>query len=369
MAKKRVLHCLVRVGSGGVEQRRLALAKYLSGDKYDQLIVCTDAFGDLPRFFEDYGVPVKVVGEMKGVFSLPVYLRSLVIALKFRPSIIHGAVFEGVLISTFISLFLFWVPLVIEETSFPCLRSRKANLLFRLCSFRASKVIAVSRAVSNYLKFIKVNEGKIELLVNGVDEESVKRDGLNRDSFRAEMGVDSDEFLVGAVGRVEDKVKKFSDILIAVKTLRNTGCNVRLVVVGDGEDLDFLRNKAISLSVDDYVIWAGYQSDLAPYYDAMDLLCVASVSESFGLVIVEAMFHSLPVVATSVGGVPDVVLDGVTGSLVPPGKPEEIARSILPFLNDKKLCNAFGLNGRKRAVTYFSSKRYVSDVDELYSSQ
>lgn len=112
--------------------------------------------------------------------------------------------------------------------------------------------------------------------------------------------------------------------------------------------------------------FVGYQANPQPYYALMDVFALASASEAFGLVLVEAMFAGLPVVATRVGGIPTVVAEGETGLLVDPGDPLALANALLKLERSRSLRHDMGAKGRIRALTRFSAERYVADVDRLY---
>ena len=127
-----------------------------------------------------------------------------------------------------------------------------------------------------------------------------------------------------------------------------------------------LGNLAISLGVHESVHFAGYTADPQPFYAVMDVFALASAAEAFGLVLVEAMFASLPVIATRVGGIPGVVDDGRTGLLVPPFSPERFAEGLLRLATDETVRRDMGARGQQRARAEFSADRYVADVDRLY---
>ena len=143
-------------------------------------------------------------------------------------------------------------------------------------------------------------------------------------------------------------------------------CNARLLIVGDGPDREMLANLAISLGVHESVYFAGYTAYPQPFYAVMDVFALASATEAFGLVLVEAMFASLPVIATRVGGIPGIVEDGYNGVLVPPFSPERFAEEIAMLVSDEKLRFEMGRRGKARAQEMFSAERYVADVDNLY---
>ncbi|WP_353221932.1 glycosyltransferase [Salinisphaera sp. C84B14] len=366
MGKIRVLHCLETVGSGGVEQTRLSLAQNLDPTIYEQQLVCTKAVGSLPELFSYVGCEIHQVGEFRGIFDRRPYKATLGIVRKFRPHIIHGAVFEG-LAQAAVTGVLGRVPVIIgEETSDPQNRRWTGRLLNRAFAGLCHHMVGVSPAVVDYLeKKIFVPKNKVTLINNGV----AQRPGVSLTDLgviREQLMLPADAFVIGTVGRLFDSHKRTSDLIKAMPLIVHEAPGAKLLIVGSGPDEETLHNLASKLGVEQSVIFAGYQGDPQAFYQLMDVFALASVREAFGLVLVEAMFAELPVVATHVGGIPDVVKDGDTGYLVEPSRPDDLASAILNLAHDTKKRRSMGQNGRKRAMARFGAKRYVDEVDRLY---
>ena len=148
MNKIKILHIQETIGSGGVERRRLSIAKHLDKKLFEQKFVCTFAKGNIPDEIRSYGYEVIAIGQLKSPFDWSQHKKILKIIEDYKPDIIHGAVFEGVTMAT-INGFIKKVPIIIiEETSFPINRSWKANLLMKLFAKISNKIIGVSQAVS-----------------------------------------------------------------------------------------------------------------------------------------------------------------------------------------------------------------------------
>lgn len=362
----RVLHALVRLGSGGVEQRRLTLARGLPKQEYEQVVICTDSFGGLPEEFEKSGCKVLEIDQHRRIFDPKPYCQLLKVIKDFNPHIIHGAVYEGVALAA-ISGSLGRVPVIIgEETSQPSNRSWKGNALYRMFAGLCHHMVGVSPAVVDYLtKTIFLPSDKVTLINNGVAEKApISVDKVQ--SMRLEFGFPSGSFIIGTVGRVLDDDKRISDLIRALAIISKSNSSVYLLIVGSGPDEAALKRLAQDFGVAHNVVFAGYQANPRPFYQLMDVFSLASSMEAFGLVLVEAMFAELPVVATRVGGIPSIVEEGNTGYLVPPFQPEALADAILSLIDDHSLRRSMGKRGRKRALEHFSADRYVRDVDALY---
>jgi len=368
MAKLRILHCLETVGSGGVEQRRLLLARKLDPDIYEQQLVCTQTVGPVADQMRKAGMKVDAVGLFpKGILTPSPYRNTLSVIRKFKPHIIHGAVFEGVALAALTGR-LARVPIVIaEETSDPQTRSWRGHLLYRMLLRLSDKAVAVSPAVQSYLYSLGLNRTKAQLICNGVEERPLP-DNQEVASLRTSVGFEENDIIVGTIGRLYDDHKRVSDLIRALSVLSNDIPKLKLLVVGDGPDLCMLKGLVTELKLVGRVVFAGYQSDTRPWYALMDVFALASSREAFGLVLVEAMYARLPIVATRVGGIPNIVVDNETGYLVEAHKPVEIANALSKLAYDEKLRAKFGEAGLDRARLNFSADRYVSEVNDLYQS-
>ncbi|SIT93814.1 Glycosyltransferase Family 4 [Pontibacter indicus] len=321
--------------------------------------------GPLVENIKEEGVEVIEIGVLSKVWDTDKYKAVLKVIKAYKPHIIHGAVFEGVLLST-IAGYMGRVPIIIaEETSDPQNRSIKASYLLKILSLIADKFIAIAPNVGNYLKEVaRVSPSKIKVITNGV---SLPRPVTFHETtkLRNSLGIQVEDFVIGSVGRLFDDHKKFTDIIKAISLLSQRS-NIKLLIIGDGKDKEFIKREAESLGLSRNLVMVGFQSDTAPYYKLMNIFCLASQREGFGLVAAEAMFHELPVVATKVGGLQDIVVNNETGILVNANRPEQIATAIDKLFSNQDLIISMGKKGRLRAEKEYSAERYVKEVEEMY---
>ncbi|MFA0087031.1 glycosyltransferase [Vibrio sp. 10N.261.51.F12] len=366
MRKIKVLHCLVRIGSGGVEQRRLLLAKYLDENKYEQVFLCTDEIGELAGEFRENGNKVICIGLMKNIFDIGKYIEVIRVIKNFKPDIVHGAVFEGNALATVAGTLTRAKIIIAEETSDPENRRWRGHLLVRFFFSLADKAVGVSPFVSDYLKSkLKIDPKKIVTIINGVANGRIMP--TNREQTRERLCISDDTFVIGFVGRLEDDVKQVSLLIKVVEKLVREGKKVHLLIVGDGEDralLEALSNDLILLKC---ITFVGYQPTTDQFYAAMDLFCLPSRRESFGLVLAEAMFANLPIVASNVGGIPFVVEDGVSGLLAKSGDEVDFYNKILTVIKSPVLRDNLRESGYLRASKLFSEESYCNAVDAFYT--
>jgi glycosyltransferase involved in cell wall biosynthesis len=365
VSKIRVLHCIETIASGGVEQVRLTLIRGLDKHKYEHKIICTWEGGAVAAALKAEGVELIPIGSFKHPFEWKKHKQVLKVIKAYRPHIIHGAIFEGMSMAA-ISGKLGRVPVIIlEETSHPVSRSRKAIYLLRLFALAADKVIGIAPAVVNYLvERAGMPKKKVCLINNGVNEPR-EVSYAEIEKLKADLGIQVSDFVIGSAGRLYNDVKRFSDILEAIQLLNNP--SVKFLLLGQGRDMELLQTEAKALGLENQFIPVGYQKVTAPYYKLMDIFCLASAHEGFGLVAAEAMLHSLPVIATKVGGLADVVVDGETGFLVPPFSPESLAQKIQELIDKPEHSKQMGEAGYQRAMEKFTATRYCQEVEDLYT--
>ena len=163
-------------------------------------------------------------------------------------------------------------------------------------------------------------------------------------------------------------VKRTDDVLVAFKRLRDGGIDACLCMVGDGPDREQLERRAHELGVMRDTLFVGYQEVVAPFYAAFDALVLPSGNEGTPVSAIEALAAGRPVVATRVGGVPDVIRDGEDGFLVDAGDTEQLAERLAELARDPALRERMGEEGRARVLPRYAVERLVDDVDRLYVS-
>jgi glycosyltransferase involved in cell wall biosynthesis len=183
--------------------------------------------------------------------------------------------------------------------------------------------------------------------------------------FRRLYGIGSDSFVVGWVGRMTG-VKDTGAVLEIVRAARESGVDAVVCMVGDGPDRERLEQLAHHLGIARACYFVGYQPEVAGFYRLFDAFLLPSVNEGTPVSAIEALASGTPVVATRVGGVPDVVRDGVDGYLFEPGDVEAAADRLRALAADPALGRELGSAGRARVLERYSVSRLVDDVDRLY---
>ncbi len=229
-------------------------------------------------------------------------------------------------------------------------------------------VIAISEAVAGQFDGLPCT---VHLVPNGIPLDRFEP-GPPPPGLREELGLLLGAPLACVVGRLTPW-KGHQALLRAWAQVVQRIPEARLLVVGEVAFWDSsyeqeLRDLAAALRVEGHVVWLGFRDDVADLLRLSDLLVLPSVDEPFGRVIIEAMATSLPVVATASGGVPEIVLDGETGLLVPTHEHEPLAEAIATILGDRELAGRMAKAGHERAMAHFDVRRVARQVGEIYES-
>src|SRR5256885_8779959 len=249
------------------------------------------------------------------------------------------------------------------------LRSLFFRLLERWLASRTTALIAVSPQVRDDLVSLGIApRERFAVIRLGIQlDERVAAEQNGRVDSRRYLGIPEDRFAVGWIGRMT-AVKRTDDVLVAFKRLRENGVEATLCLVGDGPDRVGLEQRAHDLGIVRDTLFLGYQEDVAPFYAAFDALVLPSSNEGTPVSVIEALGAGRPVVATRVGGVPDVVRDGEEGFLVEPGATDELAERLGQLARDPALRERMGKQGRDRVLPRYAVERLVDDIDRLYRS-
>lgn len=245
-------------------------------------------------------------------------------------------------------------------------RVRVYNQMNRLSLPYADRVITVCGAFAGELTKAGVRAERILVQHNSIRPE--KAAGPEEaEALRARLGVSGEERVVLAVGRLSAE-KAHADLLSAFRLLPEAapGVKVKLVIVGDGPERVRLEEAAAAHDLSDKVLFVGQISDVSPYYAAADVLALPSHTEGSPYVLLEAMAAGLPVVATAVGGVPEMVADEESALLVPARDPRAMAAALARVLTDGRLARGLAANASALVTTRYSPETYVRSLLGIY---
>ena len=232
--------------------------------------------------------------------------------------------------------------------------------LDKFSSFLTDKIVTVSDDAREIcLRQLKIPAEKLVTILNGVDTDS-----FHHFSNRV-PGQQGRSFVIGTVARLSAE-KNHSCLLEACSKLVEKNNNFKLKIIGDGPLRDKLSAICNKLGLQDHVVFDGLRSDIPTVMNELDLFVLPSLTEGLSLTLLEAMACELPVVATRVGGTPEVVVDGKTGLLVPSNDPDGLADAIASCMERPQHCMEMGQAGRSRVVDLFSLEQVAEKYLALY---
>ncbi len=372
--KPLIAHVLFRLGTGGLENGVVNLINTMPDEKYRHAVICMTDFTDFRNRIKKDGVQVYCLNKKPGN-DFAVYFRLWKLLREIKPDILHTRNLSA-LEAQFSGLIAGIKHRVHSEHGRDIDDVDGTNpryvLLRRLFQPAIQRYIPMSKDLETWLvKQIKVPTKKITQIYNGVDLNRFKI-GNDKPLDLLPPGFRSPEMiLIGTVGRldpVKDQITLVQAFIHFVKTYPAVRNKVRLVIVGGGSQLPKLRELSTEADVEDLIWFAGERNDVAEIMQTLDLFVLPSINEGISNTILEAMATELPVIATNVGGNPELVIDNKTGYLVEKQNSLAMAEAFKKYLDNPDLLVGHGKAGRTRCESMFSLKRMIIDYMNVYDN-
>ncbi len=380
-----MLRVIARLNMGGPALHVAYLSAGLRDRGYETTLVAgtlARGEGSMSYVAEELGVPVLPLPELSREISLPRDLKAAFrlarLIRELRPRILHTHTAKAGAVGRIAALLAGRArpPIVVHTFHghvlrgyFDPVQATLFRLLERALARTTTALVAVSPEVRDDLVALGVAPAErfavIRLGIELAQRVEAGPDGRAR--ARRMLGIPPTRFAVGWIGRMT-AVKRAEDVLGAFKALRDRGVDACLCLVGDGPDREALERRAHELGVVRHCLFLGYQDEVAPFYAAFDALLLPSANEGTPVSAIEALAAARPVVATRVGGVPDVVRDGQDGFLVEPGDVSSLADRLALLAADPALRERMGRAGRERVLSRYGVDRLLDDHDRLYRS-
>ena len=357
------MQLVLSLSPGGTERLVIEIVRALR-DRMDFAVCCLDQPGDWAAELAALGVPLIALSRAPG-FQPALAMRLSRVMKEHAIDVVHCHHYSPYVYGLLASITRPGVKLLFTEHGklSDAGPSRKRQLINPLLSRLPGRIYAVSSDLKQHM----VREGFparcIDVIYNGIDP-GERTTPQHRREARAALGLPPDAMVIGTVGRL-DPVKNLPMLLQAQAMLAIRHPEVRTVIIGDGPERAALAARAIEFGVKHLVTFAGYRSDVRALMPAFDIYVNCSTYEGVSLTILEAMATGLPVVATAVGGNPEVVVDRETGMLVA-ARSRSLAEAISGLSIDPECRRKMGDAGRWRVIRHFSIARMVDDYSRAY---
>ena len=359
-----VVHLIYRFDFGGLETLVAECINRMPPQQYRHAVVCLTGYTEFARKISRDDVEIIALDKQPGL-GLGTHLKLWKLLRRLKPAVLHSYNLSAVEYA--FTAAMAGVPVRVHaehgrDAGDPHGLNRKHNLLRRGVTPFIDRYVPVSEDLQRWLRqVVGVPDAKTLMIANGVDTER----------FLPQAHAGRNEFVIGTVGRVQD-VKNHSGLVDAFIRLRellpDQRHRLRLAIVGDGPLFGSIRDKVHAAGLDEVVWLPGSRTDIADLMSGFDVFALPSIAEGTPVTILEAMACGLPVVASKVGGIPEVVEQMATGLLVPPSDPAALAEALAIYVQDPQLAARHGAAGRARVERSNSIAAMVAGYARLYDT-
>lgn len=359
-----VAHVVPSMDIGGMETVIANLAGEIDRNRFRLVVLCLKHAGAIGLELREQGLPVRRIHPMvKGLSFL--YPGALVSALRKEGARIvhaHTGCWHKAAVAARISGAK---GMVYTEHGRRVPDSRNLMRMDRMAARITDRVVPVSISLFEYMNsVVGIPSRKLRLIENGID--TLRFNTISKSlEITRELGLTSEHVVLGSVGRLSP-VKDQQTLIRAFHQAHRNRSNLRLILVGDGEERAALERLVAELGLQESVRLLGSRRDVRAILSTFDVFVSASISEGTSMTLLEAMASGKPVVATDVGGNGNVVIPGRTGLLVEPGEPEKLASAVLYIAANQRLRNEMGRNARRVVQDRFDVARMAREYEHLY---
>jgi glycosyltransferase involved in cell wall biosynthesis len=356
-----IIPTLVR---GGAEKQLMLLATRLPRDEFDVHVAVLTHTGPLEATLREAGIEVTIIGK-RWKFDPLCYSRLRRHIQSLKPDIVHTWLFAA---NAYGRQAAFGAGVKHVIAGERCVDPWKASwqlAIDRALAPRTERIVTNSSGVKDFYVSRGLPAEKFVIIPNAIDAASDVTPTMSRESLLAGLTLPLDARLVGAVGRLWPQ-KRLKDLIWAAELLKSTRDGAHLLIIGDGPQRSRLERYRDQNDLQDCVHFLGECDDVPRLIPHFDVLWLASEYEGQSNAIMEAMAASVPVIATDIPGNRDLVVNDVTGCLVPVGDRFEFTRRTDWLLNDESLRRRFGTAGRERIMREFTIEKMVERHAELY---
>lgn len=360
-----VVHLIYRLDFGGLETMLAECINRMPSHQYEHAVVCLNGYTNFAKKITRPGVAIYSLDKPPGL-ALATHLKLWKLLRQLRPAILHTYNLSA--IEYTLTGALAGVPIRVHaehgrDAADPEGKNRKHNMLRSLMTPLVDCYIPVSSDLQRWLRdVIHVPQSKNLLIKNGVDTEAFRPTAIAQQK---------ENFIIGTVGRIQD-VKNHIGLIDAFIRLREDmpaeRSRLRLAIVGDGPLLPAVREKVAAAGITDMVWLPGARTDISDIIQTFSVFALPSIAEGTPVTLLEAMSAGLPVVATSVGGIPEVVVNDTTGKLVPANDAKALAAGIAHYVRQPELAAQHGAASRKRIERHYSMEAMLGAYTNLYDA-
>lgn len=360
----RVVEVMATGTSGGAQEHVYSLMSRLDASRYEASVVSLSP-GSAVRRMQRAGMAVTVVDEPDDAIAVG---QLTALLADVRPDVVHSHMYRADVLATKAVIALANAghrrPYLVSTVHSSRVRSAADREALRDLTPEIDQLIAVSRSIEAKIAGERPGLAPVRLIYNGVDLDRYDHQEPCC-TLRDEYGMEPGSQIVGVVARLEPE-KGHQTLLDAWPHVLRSVPDAYLLVVGEGSQRDALEQRAAANRVAHRVVFTGRRDDVPAVTAALDVAVLPSHREAQGLSVLEAMALSRPVVASDVGGIPEMIEDGVTGLLVEHDRPELLAAAIVRLLTDHAFADTIARAGHDLVHERFCIEKMVTATSEIY---
>ncbi|HEX5038602.1 MAG TPA: glycosyltransferase family 4 protein, partial [Candidatus Limnocylindria bacterium] len=359
--RPRILQLLATGGSGGAQESYTGLLLRLDRSQYEVRALSLSA-GSAVQRLRALGIPVEVLEQTDddlAVRDLARWLR------REEIDLVHSHMYRAEVVGTRAAVAAA-VPVIVATVHSSRVRSPSDVAALAELTPSVDRLIVPSESIRRKVVAEGRDAARFAIVPNGVDLSRFATPTVC--AFRSEFGVPSGAPLLGVVARLEPE-KGHRYLIGAMPSILRAAPEARLAVVGEGSEASALADLAASLGVGDRVLFTGRRDDVSALTGDLTVAVLPSLREAQGISILEAMARRVPVVASAVGGIPEVITSGTDGLLVPPGDAAALADAITALLTDDELRERIGAAGYRTVVERYSIDAQVRRTELVYDEE
>lgn len=370
MQRVNVLH-IIRPADGGMKNHLLDLIRYTNQDSYYVQVACP-VNSSVQRELQDMQIPtlpIPLKGQISPRYDWETILLLIQYLRKHDITIVHAHGAKAALVGR-IAAALCGIPVVIYTVhnsiyyeNWSKTKKKLMALTERIFSYKTDSIITVSDALKREVMLMEqISKHKLITIYNGINLENNKPSCCGQ-QIRQSLNVPLDGKLVGVIARLAPQ-KGVTYFIKAADLLKDYNAN--FVIIGDGPLRQGLQAETSMLGLQNKIFFTGHRNDIAQILPTLDVLVIPSVTEGLSLVALEGMGAARAIVATKVGGLPEVITDQVNGILVEPKNPEQLAAAIAELITDTEKATILGEAGRRIVEQNFTIEQMTDKTMALY---
>lgn len=366
--KIEVVHLVGNMALGGASKLVKFNVESTNCDEYNVTVCCLGSLGEYGQELIGKGYSVETFGLLRSwrnIFKNAFAIINLFLFFKRKNiDVLYAHLFVSGVIGRVFGI-LFKIPCVIHITH-NIMYPRLEPIINWMLEKKTDAVVVDSNAVKNKLIKMGQKPEKISVVYNGVDEKEFDQE-CNPLILRQKLGILPEDIVIGNIAGFQHY--KGHDFLLEIfAKLIVSQKHSHLVLVGDGILRQQLVLQAKNLGIYSRVHFLGFRKDISSLIKIMDIMVHPSRWEGFGIILVEAMYCGIPIVASNRGGIPEVVEHEVCGFVHPFGDIDAFVKSILLLINDKPMRLRFGVNGRDRVEEKFTMKKMTENYSKIHKT-